>query len=65
MYVVNCEGISDTLSFSISVGQYIEKQGVPVLSKTKNSFIFKNTDLLKKVLLKLPFYLKPFAKAGG
>jgi len=65
MYISNVENIANTISFSIPVGKYLETHGFPVINKKNNRFIFSNTEALKKMVLKLPFYLKPLCKGGG
>lgn len=65
MMISNFQYIDNTISLHYSVGKYLETHGIPVLSKQNNVFIFANTKELQEALLKLPFYLKPFAKGGG
>ena len=64
MLISNFEYIENTISFTSSIGKYFEKHGFPVLGIKNNKYIFSNTGELKKALLKLPFYLKIFAKGG-
>lgn len=61
MYVKNFEDIkSEVILCSRILGEYLEKKGIPVLSKshTGNMLIFVYTEDLKKVLGELPEELK-------
>jgi hypothetical protein len=65
MFITNFEYLNNTFSFTAMLGEYLEKHGFPVLGKQEDKYIFAKTDKLQEALIKLPFYLRPFAKGGG
>ena len=65
MMISNFQCIDNTISLHYSVGKYLETHGIPVLGRKNDVYVFSDTDELRQALLKLPFYLKPFAKGGG
>lgn len=47
-----------------TIGKYLIKMGIPLLSKTDNTMVFSNTKRLQKAIDEMPFYLKILVKGG-
>ncbi len=46
------------------VGNYLTKNGIPLLSRIDKKMVFVKNIKLQKALKKMPFYLKIFVKRG-
>jgi len=62
MYITNPERITNKYTCSERLGRYLQSHhDLPVLSiDADDNFVFANTELLKKILIDLPWYVKLF-----
>jgi len=60
MFIKNIKGLKIPIySCNMIVGDYlIKEKSMPLLSIENSRYLFAETDLLKEVLEKMPFYLK-------
>jgi hypothetical protein len=47
-----------------TIGDYLIKSGIPLLSRNDNKMYFSKTRKLQKVLKSMPFYLQALVKVG-
>lgn len=66
MYIRNIEKIDNKRLYKCGkiVGKYLEKKGMPLISKKDNQWIFSNTKALKKVISEMPLYMSILVKVG-
>lgn len=65
MYISN----SNTLKKGVytcgkTIGKYLEKKGIPLLSMNEGNMVFANTKKLQKAIDEMPLYLKILVKGG-
>ena len=48
----------------VIIGNYLIKNGFPLLSKDKNMIVFAKTAKLQRAIKEMPFYLQIIKKAG-
>jgi hypothetical protein len=65
MFIANSESIKNTILLDSKVGEYLVTHGIPLLSYSVVKYVFANTDLLLKALLKLPRKFKKILEKGG
>ncbi len=47
-----------------TIGNYLVKNGIPLLSRIDDKMVFVKTNKLQEVLNSMPFYIKLFGKGG-
>ena len=62
MFIKNLKNNSNTYKCGKTMGNFLIKEGFPVLSKDGNLIVFAYTERLKKVLAHLPLHLKIMRK---
>ena len=65
MYIKNINLFPKTIDLFKTnrfISDWLVKQGIPLLAITNDEYVFSCTDELKRILKKLPFYLRPLLK---
>lgn len=64
MFIENICGLDkDIIVLNKFAGEYIAKNGFPILSVTKDGrYVFANGKYIKYAISKIPFFLRPFCK---
>lgn len=58
MFITNSKAIKSTVLMDGKVGEYIARQGIPLLGLYEGKCVFKDTDVLRQELKRLPATLK-------
>ena len=65
MYISNIEGVkTKRYECGRTIGKYLMKSGIPLLSSKEKQLVFANTKKLQEALNSMPFYLKLLVKVG-
>ena len=65
MYIANSNSLKrGTYVCGKTIGKYLEKKGIPLLSMQNDKMVFARTIKLQKAIDEMPLYLKILLKGG-